>query len=167
MYSNFINRDRRGRQVFSGSFANKHSLPSISRWTNNSWNPLAHVGWVPRDGWWEWCRQEDRGTPDIYGPPPLQPPLPPPSPLLLPPSSLPMAWSLGGSWLVSNRGTPVELRGTRLTWLMSPRHSPPVRRSGSHGKASLFYLHCFILHLKSLAIALKTNFHLQMECKMY
>ena len=50
----------------------------------------------------------------------------------------------GGSWLVSKRGTPVELRGARLTWLMSPRHSPPVRRSGSHGKASkncltLFY----------------------------
>ena len=38
----------------------------------------------------------------------------------------------------------MELRGARLTWLMSPRHSPPVRRSGSHGKASkncltLFY----------------------------
>ena len=48
----------------------------------------------------------------------------------------------GGLWLVSNRGTPVELRWTRLTWLMSPRHSPPVRRSGSHGKASR---HCLTL----------------------
>ena len=53
-----------------------------------------------------------------------------------------IAWPLGGSRLVSNRGTPVELVGTRLTWLMSPRHSPPVRRSGSHGKASR---HCLTL----------------------
>ena len=36
----------------------------------------------------------------------------------------------------------MELKGTQLTWLMSPRHSPPVRRSGSHGKASR---HCLTL----------------------